>query len=333
VREGGDAYDVVVIGEVLVELSTTAEGLHDGQQLRLAFSGDALNSAAAAAAAGARTALLTRVADDELGDALLERVADLDVATALVRRVPGQQGFYLVRSDPSGAREFVYSRRGSAASTLEPEDIVAAGLEDVGVVLTSGITAALSATTRAAVLEAALRADRFIYDPNYRPRLTSVKEAAAVLAAVAPRAELVSPAWPDEARQLLGADSPEDAAARCRALGAAAAAVPCGAAGVLLDDGRGAAVGIPAPPAPALVDQTGAGDALLGTVAARLALGDPLAEAVRLGCAAASLCLQGQGGLGFVATLDQARAHLAAGAAPPATPTPQVATTASGARR
>jgi 2-dehydro-3-deoxygluconokinase len=63
-------------------------------------------------------------------------------------------------------------------------------------------------------------------------------------------------------------------------------------------------------PAPALVDQTGAGDSLVGTIAGRLALGDSLLEAVRLGSAASSLSLQGQGGTGFVASLEQSRAHL-----------------------
>ncbi|MBM0236552.1 hypothetical protein JNW88_04135 [Micromonospora sp. ATA32] len=70
----GQAPDVLVLGEVLVEL-TALEPLRDGTQLRLGFSGDALNAAAAAAAAGAHTCLLARVPDDELGDELVGRVA------------------------------------------------------------------------------------------------------------------------------------------------------------------------------------------------------------------------------------------------------------------
>jgi 2-dehydro-3-deoxygluconokinase len=47
-------------------------------------------------------------------------------------------------------------------------------------------------------------------------------------------------------------------------------------------------------------------------VAARLALGDDLLAAARLGTAAASLSLAGAGGTGVVPSLAETRAHLAA---------------------
>jgi 2-dehydro-3-deoxygluconokinase len=52
------------------------------------------------------------------------------------------------------------------------------------------------------------------------------------------------------------------------------------------------------------VDATGAGDVLTGTVAARLALGDELDRAVRIGVAAASLSVSGLGGTGHVPVLS-----------------------------
>jgi 2-dehydro-3-deoxygluconokinase len=58
-----------------------------------------------------------------------------------------------------------------------------------------------------------------------------------------------------------------------------------------------------------VVDQTGAGDTFAGTVVGRLAAGDDLQSAVRLGVAAAALSVQGQGGTGFVPTLEQTRVH------------------------
>ncbi|WP_432491811.1 carbohydrate kinase family protein [Kineococcus gypseus] len=307
-------FDVLVLGEVLVELSAPGD-LHDGAELRLGFSGDALNAAAAAAAAGARTALLARVADDELGAALEQRVAALGVSTELLRRVPGQHGVYFVAADPSGQREFVYVRRGSAGSTLEPADVDAARVQDAGVVLAGGIAAAVSASAAAAVEHAARRARRFVYDPNFRPRLTSAQDAAAALARVAPHAEVVTPACPGETSALLGTDDPVEGARRVRALGARVAAVTRGADGVLLDDGSGP-LHVPPLPPPALVDQTGAGDTLVGTVAARLALGDDVVTAVRLGCAAASLSLRGRGGTGHLPPLAETRAHLTAHAGP-----------------
>ncbi|MFE5766669.1 hypothetical protein, partial [Streptomyces sp. NPDC056492] len=56
-RDSG--YDVLVLGEVLVEIhaGTALREAADGAPARISYSGDALNVAAAAAAAGARTAL------------------------------------------------------------------------------------------------------------------------------------------------------------------------------------------------------------------------------------------------------------------------------------
>lgn len=301
-------YDVLVLGEVLVELAT-AGPLRSGAELRLGFSGDALNAAAAAAAAGARTGLLARVADDELTDGLFQRVAELGVDTAALRRVPGQHGIYVVTADPGGSREFVYVRRGSAGSTLQPEDLDRVDVAGAGAVIASGVTCALSAPAMATVLTAARLATRFVYDPNLRLRLTTADEARSVLREIAPHAALVTPAAPVETRLLLGTQDPAAAAAACLGLGAAAAAVTCGPHGALVDAGDGPHR-LPGVPTAHLVDQTGAGDVFVGTVTARLVAGDSLALAAALGCAAASLSLSGQGGTGYVPTLAQTRAHL-----------------------
>ena len=164
------SLDVVVIGEALVELSSR-EPLTDGATLRLGFSGDALNAAAAAAAAGARTGLLTKVPNDDLGDRLVERIAAVGISTELIIRAAGQHGIYLQHADPAGAREFIYARGSSAASTLSSDDVPADVVSAAGVVLASGIACAVSPTLASAVRRAADLAARFIYDPNWRSAL------------------------------------------------------------------------------------------------------------------------------------------------------------------
>jgi 2-dehydro-3-deoxygluconokinase len=79
---------------------------------------------------------------------------------------------------------------------------------------------------------------------------------------------------------------------------------------VLVDEGDGPRR-LPAVPPERLVDQTGAGDSFVGTVAARLVAGDSLEAAAALGSAAASLSLSGQGGTGYVPRLARTRTHLA----------------------
>ncbi|MCW2952315.1 MAG: hypothetical protein JWQ48_1485 [Conexibacter sp.] len=313
------ACDVLVIGEVLVELSS-AVPLREARELRLGFSGDALNAAAAARAAGARVRLLTRVGSDEIGDRLLEEVADLGVDATLVRRADAPNGLYFVGADPDGVRDFVYVRRGSAASRLRPEDLDDAVLRSASAVVLSGITQALSSSTAAAVARAAAVVAEaggiVVYDPNYRRRLTTVAQARAALAAVAPHASVVTPSAPSDIGALLDTTDPFLAAERCRALGARAVAVTCGADGVVLDAGDGAGpLRILPSAAPRIVDATGAGDVFAGTLTARLALGDPLERAVRLGGAAAALSLAGQGGTGRLAPLAEVERHLAESAA------------------
>jgi 2-dehydro-3-deoxygluconokinase len=305
-------YDLVVVGEALAELSARAP-LTRAETFSLSFSGDALNAAVAAASAGASVALLTRIGDDELGERLLAFLHRHGIHDDLVRRSGRPNGAYLVGADPDGGRDFVYLRTGSAASTLEPADVDAAGLADSRAVLLSGITAALSPSCAATVehAAAAVRAagGLVLYDPNFRRRLTTPEPARRVLAAVAPHADLVMPSCPADTLPLLGTDDPRAAAAGCLKLGAAAVAVTRGADGVLLDRGQGPLT-VPAVPPSAMVDATGAGDAFAGTVAARLALGDDLQDAVRLGTAAASLSLAGVGGTGHPLSLAEMRARL-----------------------
>ncbi|HEV2348069.1 MAG TPA: ribokinase [Actinocrinis sp.] len=77
------------------------------------------------------------------------------------------------------------------------------------------------------------------------------------------------------------------AGSRFRAL-ARSVVVTVGAAGAVLITGEGT-LHVPALPVDEVCDTTGAGDALVGVLAAQLAAGSPLADALRLAVAAASL--------------------------------------------
>jgi 2-dehydro-3-deoxygluconokinase len=299
-------FDVVLLGEPLIEISTRGPISH-GVECGFAVSGDVVNTATAAVAVGASVAVVARVSDDELGIAVINRLAELGVHTGFIKRDDSFQGIYVQHSDPDGDRQFCYARRGSAGFRLAPEDLPAGLLENAAGVLVSGITAALSATARATVLEAARLARRFVYDPNFRPRLTSASDAAALLAELAPYCALVTPSAPHECATLLGVSDAAEAAAKLRAGGAAAVAVTCGATGIHVD--ADTVHWQPAFPAPKVVDQTGAGDVFAGTVTARLALGDDLTTAVRIGASASSLAVGGVGGSGGIAPLDTVRAH------------------------
>ncbi|MDF5754021.1 sugar kinase [Spongiactinospora sp. TRM90649] len=294
--------DVVVLGEPLVEFSSD-RALTDAEVFRLSFSGDALNASVAAAAQGARVALVTRVGDDEFGERLIRFAAGRGVETAWMTKGGGPTGAYAVGADPSGERAFSYMRQGSAATRLAPADVDRSPVAAAGVVLLSGIAAAISESCAQAVRHAAeLASGRVVYDPNYRARLTTPERAAENLAAVGPHAALIKISSPGDSTALLGVGDPYETARACLDLGAAAVAVTRGADGVLLAERGAEPVAVPAFAAASVVDQTGAGDNFAGALAAWLARGAGLREAVAAGAAAASISLGGQGGTGRVAT-------------------------------
>lgn len=309
------SYDVLVLGEVLVEIHAGAplREAADGTPARISYSGDALNAAAAAAAAGARTALLAVVGEDELSIPLLRRAAGLGVDVSHIRRAPRPNGAYLLSADTEGDREFVYWRAHSAGSTLAPAHIESWRdlLTTSTSLITSGITGALSPSSHDAVLAAAHlvhgAGGHLSYDPNFRPRLTGRARARELLARIAPLTGLLKTSCPADALALVDTDDPATAAVRCRALGARTVVVTAGAGRLLLDDGAGARYR-PVPVNPAPVDATGAGDCFTGTATARLALGDGLEDAVAYGTAAASLSVSGRGGTGRVPAFTETAA-------------------------
>ncbi len=92
-----------------------------------------------------------------------------------------------------------------------------------------------------------------------------------------------------EAAVLSGvADDPEGAARALRERTGGAVVVTLGAEGALVVDADGAAHRVPAPTGLRIVDATGAGDTLVGVLAAGLAAGEELLPAVGAAVAAAS---------------------------------------------
>ena len=231
--------------------------------------------------------------------------------TDTVIRGEGQHGAVPQPRRPARGREFTYVRRGSFGSTLQPDDLDPDLLAATAVVTASGIATAMSDSAAALVERAAAAARCFVYDPNFRPRLTTAE----------PRRRHARPARARTARSSRrrgrarrrhcsgsarrrrgrGRD-------RLRALGARGRRGHPRRRGSLVAAGP-ELTDVPVVPAPQVVDQTGAGDSMTGTLCARLAAGDGLVDAVRLGAAAASLSVGALGGTGLVPTLDRIRAH------------------------
>ncbi|WP_127125760.1 sugar kinase [Georgenia sp. SYP-B2076] len=209
-----DAPEVLCIGETMAMVtSADARSLVSAETFTITQGGAESNLAQHLAELGVRTAWVSALGADPLGDRVLATVAASGVDTRWVRRDPDAlTGLYV--KDPGAA--VYYYRKGSAASRLGPADVASWPIRTARWVHVSGITPALSESCRAllpAILDVA-RANGvgISFDVNYRPALWPEDEAAATILPLANRADLVL-VGRDEAERLWGTPTSEEVAA------------------------------------------------------------------------------------------------------------------------
>jgi 2-dehydro-3-deoxygluconokinase len=304
-------YDVVALGEAMVEFNQTSPGQ---PQYLQGFGGDTSNAVIAAARAGARTAYLTRVGDDSFGRSLMDlwRGEGVDThAVAIDHDAP--TGIYFVTHGPQG-HEFTYRRAGSAASRMTPGWLDAGGaaaIRAAKILHVSGISMAISPGACDTVL-AAMRIAReagtvVSLDSNLRLKLWPLQQAHDALLQALVLTDVFLPSLEDLVA-LAGSKDPQVLVDWSHAAGAASVVLKLGADGALASDGqrveRIAGHRVP------LADATGAGDCFCGNLLARMAQDDTLFEAARWANAAAAVAVQGFGAVAPLPRPDQVKALL-----------------------
>ena len=201
--------DIISIGECMIEMFCEGPLARTDTYTRT-FAGDTMNMLVAASRLGAKTGYVTHVGNDPFQEFLTgawrAEGIDLRCATPLDR----PNGLYFISILPGGEREFTYYRAGSAASFLEPADIDPDYIGGAKVVYASGITQAISKSSRAAVLEAFRVAREHevatAFDTNLRLGLWSLEEARAALDEIIPYVDILLPSAPEESEALFGTD-------------------------------------------------------------------------------------------------------------------------------
>jgi 2-dehydro-3-deoxygluconokinase len=295
-------FDAVALGEAMVEFNQTDPAVAQYQQ---GFGGDTSNAIIAASRAGARTAYLTRVGNDWVGEKLLALWKGEGVDTSSIEIDAVQPtGMYFVTHGKTG-HEFHYMRKGSAASCMTPEWLPKAAIEQAKILHVSGISLAISESATDTVI-AAMRYAKQVgtvvsLDSNLRLKLWSLDRAKQVLEEAIGLCDLFLPSREDieilinstaasHSQIGLQADFILD---WCHARGAKTVVLKLGSEGCVVSDGE-TRVAV-APRLVEAVDATGAGDCFCGNLLARIAAGDSLADAARYANVAASLAVQGFG--------------------------------------
>jgi ribokinase len=291
---------ILVVGDAVVDRAYRVPRLPRPGETLLAEArtvgagGKGLNQAVAARRAGAAVRLVAAVGRDQAARRLRAVLAreGLDPALLVAVDAPTDEAVVWVAADGQNA----IVGTAEAARRLRPAD-VAAALDQLGPADTLLAHGNLPPETTALCVEVARgRGARLVV--NTAPVLPG----AGLLAAAAD--VLVVNAG--EAAGLAGVAGPEEAAAALVGRGAGAVVVTLGAAGAHLLAGDGAHHRLPAP-AVAAVDATGAGDVLVGVLAAALDAGIDLRAATAWAVRAASLKVTRHGTItGFPTTTQVA---------------------------
>ena len=240
--------------------------------------GKGANQAVAASRVGADVVMLGAVGEDGLGRSALEGLAAEGVDVSSCRRLKGEHtGLALIVVDAAGENQIAVASGANARLDAEMIwDQTAPLRPPAGSVCLVGFEV-LDDAVLAAVRWAAEHQLRIILNPA--PARPIADEVLAMRPILTPNET--------EAEMLTGAADPEAAARILSSRTGAPVIVSLGADGALLwSDGRASRL-MAAPVNP--VDTTGAGDALNGILAAELARGAPLEEALRWAMVGAAL--------------------------------------------
>jgi ribokinase len=294
---------VVVVGSVNVDLVVSVGQLPRagetvaGGTFARHGGGKGANQAVAAARAGAEVAMVGAVGDDEMGHEALEELAGEGIDTTHVARLDGvPTGVALIVVDEAGENQIAVASGANAALDAPAVERGLAALLDSqdGLVLLGNEVpeAAVAAGLRAA------RAAGWQVVLNPAPARPAGADLGGVV--LTPNA--------DEARTLAGEAEVEAAARVLAARTSAPVLVTLGADGALLLDADELRRH-PAPPV-SVVDTTGAGDTVNGALAAELAAGRSLTDAVRFALAAAALSTTAAGARTAMPRRDEVLASL-----------------------
>jgi len=233
--------DVVTFGESMVLFGPDSSGpLRYVQNFNKSIAGAESNVAIALAKLGHQVGWFSKLGDDEFGRYIQATIRGEGVDVSRVILEPGKNTGILFKERFMHSNPNVYYyRKGSAASTLKPEELDESYIKDAKILHITGITPALSETCRKTLFKAIEIAKTnnvlVSFDPNIRLKLWSSEEAIPVLLEIAKQSDIIFPGI-DEGEMLLGLTKPEDIAESFMNLGCSTVAVKLGKEGCYVVD-------------------------------------------------------------------------------------------------
>ena len=298
--------DVFVVGSINQDFVLSVERRPEpGEtvteaQLSKGNGGKGANQAAAAALLGASVKFLGRVGDDGFGEPLVEALADKGVDTSLIEASPDSStGTAFITVTPDGENAITVAPGANRSLTAEDVDDASEAIGDARVlvaqmevppeVVLRAVEVAARQGTRVLVnLAPTTEVPRKLLE-KLDPLVVNEHEAAFLLE-----------------KRVEGVEGALSAAPELLELGPRSAVITLGREGAVFSDGE-STNHLPAPKVDA-VDTTGAGDAFVGALAAKLAQKLPLKDAVAYAVRAGAAAVTRKGAQGALPTPESVKA-------------------------
>ncbi len=172
-----DRYDAITIGRAGIDLYSLDLYSPLEEALRFAryVGGSAANVAVGVARLGLRSAIVTRVSDDELGEFIVRQLSRMGVDTRFVKKDPeGRAGIVFAEIIPGKEGRFIFYREKASDLLLRVDDIPRGEIASAGAVVITGtgLSAEPSRSANYYALEIARSSgSRAVLNLDWRPGL------------------------------------------------------------------------------------------------------------------------------------------------------------------
>ncbi len=291
-------FDLLAVGETVVDLISVEESgsFAGAENFRRYFGGSPANIAMNLANLGRKTALISRVGSDGLGEYLINILKERGVDVSGISRDEKNNTTIILVTRSQESPEFLAYR--GADSNISPGQISADRVSEARIIHLSSfaLTVPRGRQTIEKVIKIARDKNKIIsLDPNYRPQLWRGREIGPeYIKQLLAEVDIVKPSL-DDASFLFGERSREAYINKFHEAGAGLVILTLGADGLLASTGE-SQQHLPSL-AEKVVDTTGAGDAFWSGFYAGVLQQKNLLTALKLGCAAAAEVLKQTGDL------------------------------------
>ncbi|PWV92062.1 2-dehydro-3-deoxygluconokinase [Paenibacillus cellulosilyticus] len=304
--------DLITFGESMaLFMPPEHRALERASTLEQGFGGAESNVAVGAARLGVSVGWFGALGNDPFGHMIVKTLRGEGVDVSRVKLSNEAPTGLMFRETVAGRLAVHYYRKHSAASRMQPEDLDEAYIRGSKLLHVTGISMAISESSRRTVERAVdIARDAGVpvsFDPNLRLKLWSIEEAREALLPLAAKADYFLPGW-DELQLLYETSDWEIVAARLSELRAISIVKSKDDQTVIL--GKGETQGVPFYPADNVVDTVGAGDGFCAGFLSGIVKGMTPLEAVKLASVTGSLAVQMRGDWEALPTWAVASARL-----------------------